>query len=174
MHTHRFAQALSCERCARTFSASDRSVDLTPTAGVEPRVYKPSFWGGTQIFRWAPHFKDIMLVIDRQPRDARLMHHPERPCWLEMLLKADECLSRSPLVSFAYERGWRRSFTWAGFPGEQKEYDLAMGYLQSAYGEVGSPPALEERNVICPALLNSMFSIPEDFCPHLLHLKCID
>lgn len=26
-------------------------------------------------------------------------------------------LFRSPLVSFAYERGWRQGFTWAGFPG---------------------------------------------------------
>lgn len=39
-------------------------------------------------------------------------------------------------MSFAYERGWRRSFVWAGFPGEEKEYDLAMEYLQGAFGEV--------------------------------------
>lgn len=38
-------------------------------------------------------------------------------------------------MSFAYERGWRRSFTWAGFPGEEKESDMAMTFLQPAYGE---------------------------------------
>ncbi|BDA49132.1 probable malonyl-[acyl-carrier protein] O-methyltransferase at C-terminar half [Coccomyxa sp. Obi] len=89
----RFSQALHCDRCARTFSADEKSVDLTPTSGASARVYKQSFWGGTQIFR-------------------------------------------SPLVSFAYERGWRRSFTWAGFPGEEREFEMAMDYLQSAYGEV--------------------------------------
>ncbi|KAK9918463.1 hypothetical protein WJX75_004235 [Coccomyxa subellipsoidea] len=89
----RFAQALHCDRCARTFAANERSVDLTSTSGVSARVFKQSFWGGTQIFR-------------------------------------------SPLVSFAYERGWRSSFTWAGFPGDQKEFDMAMTYLQNAYGEV--------------------------------------
>ncbi|EIE18993.1 S-adenosyl-L-methionine-dependent methyltransferase [Coccomyxa subellipsoidea C-169] len=87
------AQALHCDRCARTFSANEKSVDLTSTSGAPARVYKQSFWGGTQIFR-------------------------------------------SPLVSFAYERGWRSSFTWAGFPGEQKEFEMAMDYLQAAYGEV--------------------------------------
>lgn len=44
-------------------------------------------------------------------------------------------------MSFAYERGWRRSFTWAGFPGEEREFEMAMDYLQSAYGEVGHAPA---------------------------------
>lgn len=43
---------------------------------------------------------------------------------------------RSPLVSFAYERGWRQGFAWAGFPGVDKEYDMAMEYLRPAYGKV--------------------------------------
>lgn len=50
----RFGQALHCDRCARTFSATDASVDLTPTAGMEPQVFKQSFWGGTQLFRCNP------------------------------------------------------------------------------------------------------------------------
>ncbi|GAB4820215.1 hypothetical protein N2152v2_007261 [Parachlorella kessleri] len=41
-------------------------------------------------------------------------------------------LFRSPLVSFAYERGWRQGFRWAGFPGVDQEFDLAMGYLLPA------------------------------------------
>ena len=45
-------------------------------------------------------------------------------------------------MSFVYERGWRRSFTWAGFPGEEAEFDLAMGYLQSAYGEASPHTAV--------------------------------
>eukprot|EP00798_Chlamydomonas_sp_ICE-L_P021013 gene21013-27874_t len=45
-------------------------------------------------------------------------------------------LFRSPLISFVYERGWRQGFSWAGFPGEAKEYDYAMDYLKPAYGDV--------------------------------------
>ena len=41
---------------------------------------------------------------------------------------------RSPLVSFVYERGWRQGFAWAGFPGADREYDIAMDYLLPAAG----------------------------------------
>lgn len=43
---------------------------------------------------------------------------------------------RRPQVSFAYERGWRQGFVWAGFPGVDKEYEIAMDYLRPAYGQV--------------------------------------
>jgi len=42
---------------------------------------------------------------------------------------------QSPLVSFIYERGWRQGFAWAGFPGVDKEFDMAMKYLAPAFGE---------------------------------------
>lgn len=35
----------------------------------------------------------------------------------------------SPLVSFAYERGWRQRFSAAGFPGADKEFELAKEYF---------------------------------------------
>lgn len=38
---------------------------------------------------------------------------------------------RSSSVSFAYERGWRQSFAWAGFPGVDTEFGYAMDYIQS-------------------------------------------
>lgn len=41
---------------------------------------------------------------------------------------------RQPLVSFAYERGWRQGFAAAGFPGPDKEFDMAMQYLRPAAG----------------------------------------
>lgn len=43
---------------------------------------------------------------------------------------------RNPLVSLAYERGWRSSFVWAGFPGVDQEFDIAMNFLRPAYGNV--------------------------------------
>jgi len=45
-------------------------------------------------------------------------------------------LFRSPVISFVYERGWRQGFSWAGFPGVDKETEMAMRYLRPAYGKV--------------------------------------
>mmetsp|Transcript_11476 Transcript_11476/g.22990 ORF Transcript_11476/g.22990 Transcript_11476/m.22990 type:complete len:406 (+) Transcript_11476:125-1342(+) len=38
-------------------------------------------------------------------------------------------LFTDPSVSFAYERGWRQGFAAAGFPGADKEFDLAKEYF---------------------------------------------
>jgi hypothetical protein len=46
-------------------------------------------------------------------------------------------LFRSPLISFAYERGWRAGFAWAGFPGVDQEFETAMRYLEPGRGQVG-------------------------------------
>lgn len=42
--------------------------------------------------------------------------------------------SRQPLISFVYERGWRQNFASAGFPGKEKEFDMAMNYLTPVLG----------------------------------------
>jgi ubiquinone/menaquinone biosynthesis C-methylase UbiE len=39
-------------------------------------------------------------------------------------------------VSFVYERGWRQNFAGAGFPGPEKEFDMAMKYLEPVQGGV--------------------------------------
>ena len=41
-------------------------------------------------------------------------------------------LFRSRAVSFAYERGWRQNFAAAGFPGPDREAELAMDYFAQA------------------------------------------
>jgi hypothetical protein len=38
-------------------------------------------------------------------------------------------LFTSPSVSFAYERGWRQGFAAAGFPGADKEFEMANEYF---------------------------------------------
>ena len=45
-------------------------------------------------------------------------------------------LFQNPLISYAYERGWRRSFSWAGFPGEEVEFKQAQQWLRPASGGV--------------------------------------
>eukprot|EP00435_Cladocopium_sp_Y103_P068459 s361_g31.t1 len=44
---------------------------------------------------------------------------------------------QSPLVSFAYERGWRRSFASSGFPGPDEEFRLAQEFLKEGAGLLG-------------------------------------
>mmetsp|Transcript_143602 Transcript_143602/g.459369 ORF Transcript_143602/g.459369 Transcript_143602/m.459369 type:complete len:458 (-) Transcript_143602:163-1536(-) len=41
---------------------------------------------------------------------------------------------QSPLVSFAYERGWRSSFAASGFPGVDEEFRLAQDFLAESCG----------------------------------------
>ncbi|KAJ4952559.1 hypothetical protein NE237_029391 [Protea cynaroides] len=43
-------------------------------------------------------------------------------------------LFRIPLVSFLYERGWRQSFSAGGFPGPEKEFEMAKDYLKPVLG----------------------------------------
>ncbi|XP_031496757.1 uncharacterized methyltransferase At1g78140, chloroplastic-like [Nymphaea colorata] len=43
---------------------------------------------------------------------------------------------QSRLVSFLYERGWRQNFVWGGFPGPNKEFEMAKEYLQPTFGGV--------------------------------------
>ncbi|KAL0912461.1 hypothetical protein M5K25_018434 [Dendrobium thyrsiflorum] len=41
---------------------------------------------------------------------------------------------RNPLVPFLYERGWRQSFIWGGFPGPEREFKMAQNYLKPTTG----------------------------------------
>jgi ubiquinone/menaquinone biosynthesis C-methylase UbiE len=41
-------------------------------------------------------------------------------------------LFQNPAISWVYERGWRQSFSWAGFPGADIEYDAAQAWLAPA------------------------------------------
>ncbi|KAK8505192.1 hypothetical protein V6N13_026061 [Hibiscus sabdariffa] len=41
---------------------------------------------------------------------------------------------RTPMISFLYERGWRQNFKFGGFPGPEKEFDLAKDYLKPVFG----------------------------------------
>eukprot|EP00270_Netrium_digitus_P005274 TRINITY_DN1693_c0_g1_i2.p1 TRINITY_DN1693_c0_g1~~TRINITY_DN1693_c0_g1_i2.p1 ORF type:complete len:396 (-),score=56.90 TRINITY_DN1693_c0_g1_i2:283-1470(-) len=45
-------------------------------------------------------------------------------------------LFRSPFVSFLYERGWRQNFARAGFPGVNREFELAQERFRGAKGGV--------------------------------------
>uniref|UniRef100_A0ACD5Y6L6 Uncharacterized protein n=1 Tax=Avena sativa TaxID=4498 RepID=A0ACD5Y6L6_AVESA len=45
-------------------------------------------------------------------------------------------LFRTRLVSFLYERGWRQKFRWGGFPGLEREFEMATTYLTPKTGGI--------------------------------------
>lgn len=45
-------------------------------------------------------------------------------------------LFRTQLVSFLYERGWRQNFIWGGFPGLEREFEMAKHYLKPKTGGI--------------------------------------
>mmetsp|Transcript_44723 Transcript_44723/g.83525 ORF Transcript_44723/g.83525 Transcript_44723/m.83525 type:complete len:440 (+) Transcript_44723:75-1394(+) len=59
----------------------------------------------------------------------RLLNNPLQP--------AGTSTFQSPLVSFAYERGWRNSFASSGFPGPDEEFRLAQEFLREGAGLLG-------------------------------------
>ena len=93
-------QALHCERCERTFSASkgvSQYVDLTPLSGFEGKVYKQTNWGGTTLFECGCCCAGIAA------------------CSTAMLcMGSDVCFAvcRTPIMSYIYERGYRQNFQW--------------------------------------------------------------
>ena len=46
--------------------------------------------------------------------------------------KSGTTLFQSDLIASAYENGWRQSFAWAGFPGEEDEARYALDYMRDA------------------------------------------
>lgn len=60
---------------------------------------------------------------------------------------------RSPLVSFAYERGWRQGFAWAGFPGGWPSgWGREWGRGRVGYARTGARKAhlnLLARHLLC-------------------------
>lgn len=59
-------------------------------------------------------------------------------------------LFRTEAVSSIYERGWRQGFARAGFPGPQREFDLAMRYLAPVLSG-GEDAAAASRPVLVDA-----------------------
>ncbi|GAB4845055.1 hypothetical protein Ancab_038461 [Ancistrocladus abbreviatus] len=45
-------------------------------------------------------------------------------------------LFRTPLISFLYERGWRQNFGLGGYPGPEKEFEMAKDYLLPVLGGI--------------------------------------
>ena len=82
-------------------------------------------------------------------------------------------LFTSPSVSFAYERGWRQGFAAAGFPGADKEFELAKEYFDPV---IATKNANKEDSVLVDmscatgmSIFTTLFSlIHRQLCSYML------
>ncbi|KAK9134293.1 hypothetical protein Syun_013623 [Stephania yunnanensis] len=79
-------------------------------------------------------------------------------------------LFRTQLVSFLYERGWRQNFTWGGFPGPDKEFEMAKNYLKPVLGgnvvDASCGSGLFSRLFVKSGLFSQVFAL--DFSENML------
>lgn len=115
-----YASDCACPRCGRTF--------LVSRGGA----------GGGSNASSSSAFVDLTLQSGAQPQVF------EQRSWVGTEL------FRTEAVSSIYERGWRQGFARAGFPGPQREFDLAMRYFApvlSGSGEgAGNRPVLVDAS----------------------------
>ncbi|CAG9466948.1 unnamed protein product [Pedinophyceae sp. YPF-701] len=76
----------------------------------------------SRTFESADAYADLTITSGRMPK----LYEENRAVGTELF--------RSPLISFVYERGWRQGFSWAGFPGLEKETRMALKRLEPASG----------------------------------------
>jgi hypothetical protein len=148
-HTHkkttRSYARVGCERCGRSFepAASGDYLDLTLTSGAPARAFQRSIPAATELFRCGGGGGGraggrrgalaLPFIACSRQGEKTTPTHPHKTQPPSSTLTLDRA-RRQPLISFVYERGWRQGFAAAGFPGPEKEYEIAMRYLQPSYG----------------------------------------
>lgn len=105
----------SCANCGAPIARKDSFFDLTPES--TSKIIKDESFAAQASSN--PFFTVLLSQIG-----AQLSGQPLR-----------QELFRTPVVSYLYERGWRESFASAGFPGIEKEYELAMDFFKAAEGK---------------------------------------
>ena len=105
----------ACANCGAPFDRTPSFVDLTPESTAKKNKDNSLAAQAT---------RNPFLSIALSQLGAQLSGQPLR-----------QELFRTPVVSYLYERGWRESFKQAGFPGIEKEYDLAMDFFEAARGK---------------------------------------
>jgi len=109
---------VSCPSCGAPISTNEGFTDLTPdaTAPVAPAVE------ATDAQRFLDDLRKNPLVSAALSGGGLPL--PGQPLRQELF--------RTPVLSFLYERGWRDGFKQAGFPGIEKEFEMAMEFFQVA------------------------------------------
>ncbi|KAL6317138.1 hypothetical protein AAG906_029890 [Vitis piasezkii] len=117
----------------------EKEVSIGKSILACPICYQPFTWNG-----------DLGLSVESMPGSSFHCSSCKKACFgnethLDLTVATgakeyDESMPaateifRTPLISFLYERGWRQNFIWGGFPGLEKEFELAKGYLKPVLG----------------------------------------
>jgi len=113
---------IACGACRKRFrSAGFLDMTILPQSALKG---DSSFWGSVFDVLVPGSFPGAI------PRDAD-SGDGDGPSRYTERLSGGTQLFRSPLVSFAYERGWRQRFDWAGFPGRDKEFQMMMDLYEA-------------------------------------------
>jgi hypothetical protein len=141
----------SCSNCGAPFKVRDGFVDLTPestkveTSSSSTKEVSP-LAGIVTTLRENPIVSSALALSGLQFAGAPIRQE----------------LFRTPLVSYLYERGWRQNFATAGFPGIDKEFDLAMDFFQGEF-RASSLPHLNNRDSSRSPTLPAYDNVTEDF-----------
>ncbi|KAG6421167.1 hypothetical protein SASPL_117716 [Salvia splendens] len=122
-----YRSAFKCRACNKSYSSKNMYLDLTVTSGTkEYNEFQPA---GTELFRVSMVFPEVLSCLMGFTAESI----PFEVFKLDVGVLA---FSRSPLVSFVYERGWRQNFNRSGFPGPDEEFTMAQEYFKPAKGGV--------------------------------------
>ncbi|MFQ6668659.1 hypothetical protein Gotur_034219 [Gossypium turneri] len=122
-----YRSGFKCKECNKSYSSKDVFLDLTVTAGL--RNYTEVKPVRTELFRYLER-----LSAFRDCTNELVFKLQIYLCKGIVLLDHAFIFSRSPLVSFLYERGWRQNFNLSGFPGADEEFRMAQEYFKPAEG----------------------------------------
>ena len=111
---------LCCDRCRKTYAASQDFVDLTLLQGGGGGAGGGGTDGGFPAALFST-LSSFGLPLPPLPSTDASLNQPGTRIF------------QSPLVAYAYERGWRQGFSVAGFPGVEREFQIALGYTEAAH-----------------------------------------
>lgn len=120
-----YASDCACPRCGRTF--------LVSRGGSGGRGGGRGAYSSSSSSSLSSAFVDLTLQSGATPQVF------EQKSWVGTEL------FRTEAVSSIYERGWRQGFARAGFPGPQREFDLAMRYFAPVLAGAGAAGGEGER-----------------------------
>ncbi|KAK9110676.1 hypothetical protein Sjap_018736 [Stephania japonica] len=158
-----------CSICKKLYNGNDIYLDLTIGSGA--REYKEATPASSELFRYEVHFAmsagTDLAVLFILKAGIIFPSVALKTCFLTEI--------RTQLVSFLYERGWRQSFNWGGFPGPDKEFEMAKNCLKPVLGgnvvDASCGSGLFSRLFVKSGLFSQVFAL--DFSENMLR-QCYD
>jgi len=125
---------------------------------------------GSPIISWDNKRKNTCLVCGYGTQNTRGfydMYSPddrkEKKSELIVTLPRAKSLFMSPVVAFLYERGWRQQFADAGFPGDEKEFEMIKEFVFGISQTKKSKNQAADAKTVRPAKLGVDLSCGSGF-----------